>query len=211
MALPIKKLERGQGLRIRKEDGTPLHMIEIGLGWRSKLYDTQAKFDVDVTVAVLKETDGKPYPQLLSEDWFIYYYQPRSPFGAVIHSGDDTDGGDGKVDNETVKIDLSKLPPEADTLAIVLTIDEATSRKQTFGQIKSYARLSDLQTGQELGRIDLENEEKTANATAVLYAEIKKVNGDWIYKNVTEGFVQGLGDFLTLFGGQVDDSAPKRV
>lgn len=209
MALAIKKLDRGQGLRIRKSDGRPLHKIRIDLGWQSKKYDTQKNFDVDVTVCALKDVPGKAFPQLLSEDWFIYYYQKRSPFDAIIHSGDDREGGDGV--RESVDIDLDKIPQECSVIAVILTIDEGLEKGQNFGSIdRSFARLVDADGDEVLATIDLENEEKTAAATAVLFAEVKRTADGWTYKNVTEGFVQGLGDFLVAFGGAVDDAAAPR-
>ena len=105
MAINLKK-----GQRVSLDNGLKLCMV--GLGWDINKYDGGADFDLDASVFMLG-ANGK----LLRDDDFIFYNNLESRNGAVKHTGDDRTGGnDG--DDEQIIIDLDKVPPEIEKLAI---------------------------------------------------------------------------------------------
>jgi tellurium resistance protein TerD len=199
MALNLKK---GEGLKLRKEDGSLLNNIAVAIGWKGKKYDTQADFDLDLTAFVLGADEMS-----IGEEWVAFYHQQSCPGGVIKHSGDQKIGGAVATDLETIVIpSLSALPENAKEIAFVVTIYDAVARKQTFGQVDgAYIRLMDMDKGgEELARFDLE--EDGGRATAVAFAEIKRNNdGHWTFKTVGEGFEKGLEDFVKMFGLQVAD------
>ena len=62
----------------------------------------------------------------------------------------------GSGDDETVKIDLVRVPADVDKIAVCVTIHEADSRGQNFGQVsQAYIRVMNGAGGAEIARYDL--------------------------------------------------------
>lgn len=117
--------------------------------------------------------------------------------GSIIHSGDNLTGkGDG--DDESILIDSSKLPAEIVEISIFLTIHDAKSRGQNFGQItNSFVRLVNEETGEELARYNLQNE--FATAITIQVGSLVKGSNGWEFKAVGAGTdSNGLGEILGM-------------
>ena len=188
MALSLSK---GQNLSLSKTD-PGLKKIIIGLGWDPRATDGQ-KFDLDASVFLLAE-NGK----VRSEADFIFYNQLKSGCGSVEHTGDNRDGeGDG--DDETIKVDLSGVPPDVQRLAITVTIDEAAYRRQSFGQVgNAFIRVVNDDTSAELVRYDLSEDYSTE--TAMIFGEIYRNGNEWKFKAVGQGYAGGLKAMCDQFG-----------
>lgn len=196
MALSLAK---GQKLNLSKEFG--LKQAIVGLGWTPKKFDSQADFDLDASLFILKE-NGTPFGQVLTlpsagDGWVCFYGQPELPGGVAKHSGDSRTG-DGEGDDEQIMIDFTKMPAEAARVAVIVTIHEAVERRQTFGQVdEAYAKIYDA-AGKELAVYDLD--ENASTATAMMFVEFKKNGtGEWVMQAVGEGFNRGLGDFFAAY------------
>ena len=194
MAINLKK-----GQRVSLDNGLKLCMV--GLGWDINKYDGGADFDLDASVFMLG-ANGK----LLRDDDFIFYNNLESRNGAVKHTGDDRTGGnDG--DDEQIIIDLDKVPPEIEKLAICVTINDAEENRQNFGQVSNaYIRLVKMQDefdadGETILRFDLE--EEFSVETALVFAEIYKRNCQWKFNAVASGYQGGLYAIVKSFGGNV--------
>lgn len=117
----------------------------IGLGWDTNNSTTGSSFDLDASVFILG--DNK---KILSDAHFVFYNNLKSPDEAVIHTGDNLTG-DGDGDDEQVKIDLTKINPAVKEICIVVTIHDAVSRKQNFGQVRnSFIRIVDDSNNTEM-------------------------------------------------------------
>ena len=137
-------LEKGQRVNVN------LPKFTIGLGWDTNSSSTGEDFDLDASVFILGE-DKK----LISDDYFVFYNQLVSPDGAVEHTGDNLTGeGDG--DDESIKIDLTSITPQASEIVIVVTIHKAAERKQNFGQVhNSFIRIFNTDTQEEILKYEL--------------------------------------------------------
>jgi len=188
MALSLSK---GQNLSLSKTD-PGLKKIIIGLGWDPRATDGQ-KFDLDASVFLLAE-NGK----VRSDADFIFYNQLKSGCGSVEHTGDNRDGeGDG--DDETIKVDLTRVPPDVQRLAITVTIDEAELRRQSFGQVgNAFIRVVNEDTSAELVRYDLSEDYSTE--TAMIFGEIYRNGAEWKFKAVGQGYAGGLKAMCDQFG-----------
>ena len=123
----------------------------IGLGWDTNTSSTGLGFDLDASVFILD--DNK---KVLSDSHFIFYNNLKSPDGSVEHTGDNLTG-DGDGDDEQIKIDLTKIDPSVKEICIVVTIHEAETRKQNFGQVRnSFIRIVDDSNNTELVKYELE-------------------------------------------------------
>ncbi len=187
-------LSKGANVNLSKES-PGLNKIVVGLGWDSRATDGAA-FDLDAS-AFLVKADGK----VRSDDDFCFYNNKLVGEGAVQHMGDNTTGvGDG--DDETVKVELSKVSADLDKVVFAVTIYEADVRKQNFGQVNhAYIRVVNDETGQEIARYDLS--EDASIETAMIFGEIYRVGSDWKFKAVGQGFAGGLGALATSFGVNV--------
>jgi tellurium resistance protein TerD len=187
-------LSKGGNVNLSKE-APGLNKIVVGLGWDARATDGAA-FDLDAS-AFLVKLDGK----VRSDNDFCFYNNKVVGDGAVQHTGDNTTGaGDG--DDETVKVELSKIPADLDKVVFAVTIHEADTRKQNFGQVNhAYIRVVNEDGGQEIARYDLS--EDASIETAMIFGEIYRVGADWKFKAVGQGFVGGLGPLASSFGVSV--------
>lgn len=164
----------------------------IGLGWDTNSSSTGTGFDLDASVFILGENK-----KILSDLHFVFYNNTKSPDGAVQHTGDNLTG-EGAGDDEQVIVDLSKIDAQATEICVVVTIHEAESRRQNFGQVRnSFVRIFDSATNEVLLKYELE--EDFSIETAVEFGRIYKRNNEWKFEAVGVGMKGGLQDYLNKY------------
>ncbi|WP_433555051.1 TerD family protein [Pseudonocardia xinjiangensis] len=141
-------LTKGQKVSLAKRDGGSLSVVRMGLGWdavkkRGLFGSKSQQIDLDAS-ALLFDARG----DLVDAVWFR---QLRSQDGSVQHTGDNQTGaGDG--DDETILVDLARLPTGITQIAFVVS----SFTGQDFSQIENaFCRLVDQTTGDELARFVL--------------------------------------------------------
>ena len=184
-------LNKGGNLSLSKTDPS-LNQVLIGLGWDARATDG-VDFDLDASAFLLAAND-----KVRAETDFIFYNQTRSPEGSVEHTGDNRTGaGDG--DDEAVKIDLAKVPADVQKIAITVTIHDAESRGQNFGQVQNaFIRVVNDQTNVEIVRFDLNEDYSTE--TAMIFGELYRHNGEWKFRAVGQGYNGGLRAMCGQYG-----------
>jgi tellurium resistance protein TerD len=187
-------LTKGSNLSLTKTD-PGLERVNVGLGWDPRSTTGDA-FDLDAS-ALLLGADGK----VRSEADFIFYNQPATPDGSVVHKGDNRSGaGDG--DDEVIAVDLSTVASDVARIIFVVSIDQADARRQNFGQVRSaYCRILNQDTDAEVVRYDLS--EDAAPETCMIFSELYRHNGEWKFKAVGQGYASGLAGVATDFGVQL--------
>ncbi|SEW14944.1 tellurium resistance protein TerD [Chitinophaga sp. YR573] len=164
----------------------------IGLGWDTNSSSTGTGFDLDASVFILGENK-----KILSDQHFVFYNNTKSPDGAVQHTGDNLTG-EGAGDDEQVIVDLAKIDAQATEICVVVTIHEAESRRQNFGQVRnSFVRIFDSATNEVLLKYELE--EDFSIETAVEFGRIYKRNNEWKFEAVGVGMKGGLQDYLNKY------------
>jgi len=164
-------LSKGQKVSLSK-DGASLSRIFMGLGWDiakkggllGGLFGGNEDIDLDASCLVFDDAGNK-----VDEIWFR---QLKGMNGAILHTGDNLTGaGDG--DDETIKVDLSKLPSTVTSL--VFTVN--SFRGQTFDKVtNAYCRVVDEVSGQELAKFALG---ETGSHTGLVMAKVYRHNGEW--------------------------------
>lgn len=184
-------LSKGGNVSLSKTDPGMKNVL-IGLGWDVRATDGQ-DYDLDASVFLLAE-NGKVRNDLD----FIFYNNLRSADGSVEHTGDNRTGeGDG--DDESIKIQLDKIPANVAKLVFVVTIHDAAVRRQNFGQIEgAFIRLVNDDTQIEVARYDLTEDASTE--TAMLFGELYRHNGEWKFRAVGQGYAGGLASVCAQYG-----------
>lgn len=187
-------LSKGGNLSLSKTDPN-LKKLLIGLGWDVRATSGQ-DFDLDASAFLLSGT-GK----VRGDHDFIFYNQLRSADGAVEHTGDNRTGaGDG--DDEAIKVDLTRIAPDIDKIAITVTIHDAQIRGQNFGQVaNAFVRVVNEETGAEVVRFDLA--EDYSVETAMVFGEVYRHNGEWKFRAVGQGYSGGLAAMCHQYGIQI--------
>jgi tellurium resistance protein TerZ len=175
----VVSLQKGQAVRLEKSGGGALTRVTMGLGWDVRKKKGLMGFlgggggeaiDLDASCLLF---DGRT---LVDQVWFR---QLRSKDGSVQHSGDNLTGaGDG--DDETISVDLTRLPPQVG--ALVFTVN--SFRGDTFEKIENaYCRLVDATSNAELARYDLSG---SGSHTGQVMAQLVKRGDGWEMKALGE-------------------------
>ena len=184
-------LNKGGNLSLSKTDPS-LNNVLIGLGWDARPTDG-ADFDLDASAFMLK-ADGK----VRSDADFIFDNQKRSACGSVEHLGDNLTGK-GEGDDETLVVQLNNVPTNVERVTFAVTIHEAETRKQNFGQVSNaFIRVVNKDSGVEIARYDLS--EDASVETAMIFGEIYRHNGEWKFKAIGQGYAGGLSPLVKQFG-----------
>ncbi|MBR1528774.1 MAG: TerD family protein [Oscillospiraceae bacterium] len=188
-------LMKGQKVDLTK--GNPgLSKLIVGLGWDVNQYDGGADFDLDAA-AFLLDASGK----VTSDADFVFYNNLKHASGAVEHTGDNLTG-EGEGDDEVLKVDLSKVPANIAKIDFTVTIYDAETRCQNFGQVSNaYIHVLDETNGIELIRFDLG--EDFSVETAIVVGELYRHNGEWKFNAIGSGFAGGLYALGKNFGVNV--------
>lgn len=184
-------LQKGQNVSLSKE-APGLKEVAFGLGWDARSTDG-ADFDLDASALILGE-DNK----VLSDNHFVFYNNTTDPSSAVTHTGDNRTG-EGEGDDERIVVDVSKMPAEAKKVVFVVTIHEAESRNQNFGQVSNaFIRAINNADNAELARYDLS--EDASIETAMIFGEFYRHDEEWKFKAVGQGYSGGLAGVARDFG-----------
>ncbi len=189
------QLAKGQRIDLTKTNPGLTKAI-IGLGWDTNKYHGGQDFDLDAS-AFLVDANNRCQNDLD----FVFYNNLQHPSGSVVHTGDNRTGeGDG--DDEQLVVDFTKIPSHVHRIGITVTIHDAESRQQNFGQVSNaFVRLVDDANNQELLRFDLG--EDFSIETAVVICELYRHGNDWKFSAIGSGFSGGLAALCRNYGLQV--------
>jgi tellurium resistance protein TerD len=187
-------LQKGGNVNLSKE-APGLSKMMVGLGWDVRATDGSA-FDLDGVVFMLNQS-GK----VRGDGDFIFYNNLKSPDGSVTHSGDNRTGA-GEGDDETVTIDLTRVPADVDKIVVAVTIHDAEARRQNFGMVgKAFVRCVNAANNSEIARYDLSEDSSTE--TAMIFGEVYRSGADWKFRAIGQGFAGGLAPLAKNFGVSV--------
>lgn len=184
-------LTKGGNVNLSKE-APGISKTTIGLGWNPRVTDGQA-FDLDA-IAFLVGENGK----VRADTDFIFFNNLKSADGSVEHKGDNRTGeGDG--DDETLSVDLSKVPADVAKVVFCVTIYDGAGRNQNFGQVSNaYIRVVNDAGGAEIARYDLSEDSSTE--TAMIFGELYRNGAEWKFRAIGQGFGGGLGPLAASYG-----------
>ena len=178
-------LEKGQRISLEK-NGSGLNKVCIGINWgaiEKKGFFGTKKVAVDLDASVGLFNDQKALTDV------VYFGQLKSKDGSITHSGDDTTGdmdGDDGLDNEIVSIELSRIPAQVTSVAVVLNSykgqDFATI---PFASIRLYegtpSRVDNI-----IANYNIAHEPKFNGAVSMVLGVLYRHNADWKFRAVGE-------------------------
>ena len=161
-------LQKGQGVSLQKQDGQQLTLVRMGLGWdpikKRGLFGSR-ELEVDLDASAVMFADQQPVD-------VAFFNHLRSNDGSVTHTGDNRTGhGDG--DDESIMVDLPRVPAHVNTIFLTVTSYEG----HTFEQVENaFCRLVDETNGQELARYTLSG---GYPAQAMVMAKLVRHGAGW--------------------------------
>ncbi len=149
---------------------------------------------VEIDTAAFLQTAS---PTVAEED-FIFYGNAIHNSGGVIHNADDS-----------ISIDLSKIPKHIEKISFTATIYDAAVRKQNFSKISGASLKIINRQGVNLYNFALES---FTSETAIVLGEIYRYKDSWKFNAVGAGFYGGLAALCKNFGIEVTEemSAPSQ-
>lgn len=174
-ARPVS-LTKGQKVTLTKDGGVALTMVRMGLGWdpvkkRGMFGSREVEIDLDASAILFAGSDPVDV---------AFYNQLRTRDGSVQHMGDNRTG-EGEGDDETMLIDLTRVPVHVTSVMLVVT----SYQGHTFEQVQNaFCRLVDHTTGVELARYTLAG---GMPFTGMLMARVYRQGSAWKLQAVGEG------------------------
>ena len=153
-----------------------------------KLERPTSALEID-TAAFLTQANGK----VAGDEDFVFYGNAHHNSGAVVHNDDDS-----------IDINLEKIPRHVEKISLTATIYDAENRKQNFSMI-SGAILKIFGIRGEIATFPLEN---FTVETAIVLGEVYRYKGAWKFNATGAGFSGGLAALCNDFGIEVKDMAP---
>ena len=146
------------------------------------------------TSAFLLGINGKA----AGDEDFVFYGNPKHNSGGVTYAED------------TIKVDLKKIPRHIEKISITATIYDAAKRKQNFSQVKNSMLRLKASNGYDIATFNLDN---FTVETAIVLGEIYRYKGAWKFNATGAGFSGGLAALCKNFGIDVSDemTAPQNV
>ena len=169
-------------MELRKGQKIPLNETFL----RIKFERNAGALDID-TAAFLLQNNGK----VAGDEDFVFYGNPRHISGSVIHCEDDS-----------VEIDLTKIPRHVEKISITATIYEADQRRQNFSKISGAVLEIITFKGSEIASFRMEN---FTVETAIVLGEIYRYKGAWKFAATGAGYRGGLAALCNDFGIEVSD------
>ncbi|MGI5352227.1 TerD family protein [Streptomyces sp. CA-250714] len=187
-------LSKGGNVSLTKE-APNLTAVIVGLGWDART-TTGSDFDLDAS-ALLTNSEGK----VANDQNFVFFNNLKSPDGSVEHTGDNLTG-EGEGDDEVIKVNLAGVPADVEKIVFPVSIYEAESRQQSFGQVRNaYIRVLNQADNVELARYDLSEDASTE--TAMVFGELYRHGAEWKFRAIGQGYASGLRGIAQDFGVNV--------
>ena len=121
-------LEKKKSINLTKSVPS-LNHVKVGLSWDQSILNGQSP-DADASAFMLGENGKIP-----SEDFFVFYNNPKSGDGAVCYGGDNKTGA-GEGDDEEINISLNQVSSQVVQIMLTITINN-TDAGFHFGNVNN--------------------------------------------------------------------------
>lgn len=172
----VIRLSQGQEIRI-ESNGRPLEAVELQVGWDPS--QSGDNMDVDSSVIMLGRNTKET----------VYFGRKEDSAYSIQHHGDNLTGRGDDAD-ETIDINLNKVPSKYDKLAVVINIYDCVDRHQNLGKVQNmFIRLLDKNSRQQLCEYKVMH--NLATATGITIGILSRSGSGWTFK------ASGTGESVT--------------
>lgn len=186
-------LQKGFTLDLTKPSGASLSSVRVSLIWDPVVQGT----DVDIDLSAFLLHNGR----IQSVNDVIYFKTPKNgPASSFItHSDDSRTGAEASGDDEDewIQVNLDRVPADVTSIVFVANIYNYQQNSQTFGVVRSLARIADSATGKRLADFSLSGD--YATDSAIILGAVEKQNGTWVFNTIGEGMMADLNGLLGRF------------
>lgn len=141
------------------------------------------------------DEDGKP---MTADEHWRKKTRPAAPNFSVLGSIDDRTGGSSEGDDETITVDLERVPSDVEEIIFVVSIYDAEKRKQNFGQVRnSFIRVYDEASAGEICKYELD--EDFSVETCVEFGRLYRRDGAWKFEAMGIGRKGGLQELVDKY------------
>lgn len=184
-------LKKGMSLDLAKHAN--LKHVRLGLGWKAGRKGQV--FDLDAS-ALLLNSRGQ-----VNDNRDVVFYNQTNTGRGVYSLGDDRVGStdDNDEDDETIMVDIEKVPQNVDKILFLVTIHEARQRRQNFGAVRdAYIRIVNEDSGEELAYHSLTESFDLQIACEI--AELTRTPYGWEFTPIDKGTEEDLESILIRYG-----------
>lgn len=193
VALNDNTVKIGDDINITALDPV-MHKVLVGVGWDLNAFNADA-MDLDISIIMLDKNNLTR----MDED-FVFYNQPEAFEGGVKHTGDSRTGaGDG--DDESIFIDLHKVPFDIIRILFVLSIYKGREKSQSLGMVRnSYLRLVNNDSSHELLRYNMDKDLEDKMETGMIMASLNREGPKWHFTPIAKLYEDGLAPIAKEYG-----------
>lgn len=180
-------LSKGESVSLTKA-APGLQLVAAGAGW--DVAEGGPEMDLDLAAFLLENGQAQGAGD------FVYFNNKKSKCGSVESRGDNRTGeGDG--DDETIDVDLSKVPASVNEIVFVASIYEAKTRNQSLKNLKNaHIRLYNKQGDAELAKYTISGLETGESFTL---GKLVRDGADWNFVAVGEPRSGDLSSYTQEF------------
>ena len=186
----VLNLAKGGVLDLDKVAPALKHVI-LGCGWDVASNGPTADLDLS---AILVPKGARITQQNAMKH--VVFYNNQAVQG--VRSTGDNRTGIGEGDDEQIIVDLDLVAPNIEKIIFIVTIFDATSKRQTFGMVQNaFARLVDQETNDEICRYELSSGYSTD--TCIQFCSLNRTANGWQFEAVGKGSNGDLNSLLTQY------------
>lgn len=190
-------LEKGE--RISLEKVAPgITKVRMDLSW-DPIESSPHSTDLDA-FATLLDANGKA----IGGNAMVFFGMVKkdgkliSDCGSVLHTGDNLTGAGDGVD-ESIQVDLAKVPANCESIEFGINIYQAAEKGQNFGQVK-HPKVAMVDSSTNAVLKSYEPDEDFSTSTGIIIGTLYRREGNWNFKAVGEGSKEGLKTLRTKYG-----------
>lgn len=198
----LKIAKKGETVAIKKSNGAVPQKLRVELSWTPDKTKSVYAYDFDASAAITKGAENAGIGKIISTDHLCFYFQQETL--AIKSLGDNRSGGNTnhgeKVADETLLIDLTKIPVDGEKVQIFITLDSAKSRGQSFNDLPDCTcSVFDDENNEKLFSSVLDQFDKST--MSVLFASlIKQPDGSYTFENISKGFTCEFDGWCDMLG-----------
>lgn len=184
------RVHKGDDVNLTVKDPTMTNVV-VGVGWEQNAFEGDA-LDVDVSCFLLNKDE-----KTRNDSDFIFYNNESDEDDAVVHNGDSRTGaGDG--DDESISVDLNKIPYEVIKVMFVFSIYKGEEKEQFLSKMRGgYLRVINAANSQEMLRYELDDDVNGLQVTGLLAGALVRKGPKWHFEAVGDPVEGGLGKIAT--------------